>query len=46
MGAENLAATGIRSPSRPVRNESPYRLSYSGPQVTLYRQKNIPVIEM
>ena len=27
--AENLAATGIRSPERPSRSESPYRLSYS-----------------
>ena len=26
MGAENLAPTGIRSPDRPARNESPYRL--------------------
>jgi len=25
--AENLAATGIRSPDRPARSESPYRLS-------------------
>ena len=27
-GAENLAPTGIRSPDRPVRSESLYRLSY------------------
>jgi len=27
-GAENLAPTGIRSPDRPARNQSPYRLSY------------------
>jgi hypothetical protein len=31
MGAENLAPTGIRSPDRPARNESLYRLSYRGP---------------
>jgi len=29
-GAENLASTEIRSPDRPARNESLYRLSYSG----------------
>ena len=27
-GAENIVPTGIRSPDRPARNESPYRLSY------------------
>ena len=30
-GAENLAHTGIRSPDRPARSESLYRLSYPGP---------------
>ena len=30
-GAENLALTGIRSPDRPARSESLYRLSYPGP---------------
>ena len=30
-GAENLALTGIRSPDRPARSESLYRLSYRGP---------------
>jgi hypothetical protein len=30
-GAENLAPTGIRSPDRPRRSESLYRLSYNGP---------------
>ena len=30
-GAENLALTGIRSPNRPARSESLYRLSYPGP---------------
>jgi len=29
-GAENLAATGIRSPDRPACNETIYRLSYPG----------------
>ena len=29
--AENLAPTGIRSPDRPARNESLYRLRYPGP---------------
>ena len=29
-GAENLAQTGIRSPDRPARSESLYRLSYPG----------------
>jgi len=27
-GAENLAPTGIRSPDRPARGQSLYRLSY------------------
>ena len=31
--AENLASTGIRSPDRPARSESLYRLSYSGSPV-------------
>ena len=30
-GSENLASTGIRSPDRPARSESLYRLSYPGP---------------
>ena len=30
LGAENLAPTGIRSPDRPARSESLYRLSYVG----------------
>jgi len=32
MGAENLAATGIRSTDHPSRSESLYRLNYPGPQ--------------
>ena len=35
-GAENLAPTGIRSPDRPARSESLYRLSYSGPYLIFY----------
>ena len=34
-GAENLAFTGIRSPDRPARSESLYRLSYPGRRITL-----------
>jgi hypothetical protein len=34
MAAENLAPTGIRSPDRPSRSESLYRLSYRGPLTT------------
>ena len=30
MGEEKLAPTGIRSPDRPARNDSLYRLSYPG----------------
>jgi hypothetical protein len=37
-GAENLANTGIRSPVRPARSESLYRLSCPGPHV-LYSTK-------
>jgi len=34
-GAENLASTGSRSPDRPARSESIYRLSYPGRTVVL-----------
>ena len=35
-GAENLAPpTGIRSPDRPARSESLYRLSYPGPNLSI-----------
>ena len=34
-GAGNLASAGIRSPNRPARSESLYRLSYPGPTTTL-----------
>jgi hypothetical protein len=30
-GTENLAPTGIRSPARPARRQSLYRLSYPAP---------------
>jgi hypothetical protein len=29
-GAENLAPTGVRTPNRPARSESQYRLRYLG----------------
>ena len=32
-GAENLGPTGIRSPDRPARSESLYRLSYTDPNL-------------
>ena len=35
-GAKNLAPTGIRSPDRPARSESLYRLSYRGPMLYKY----------
>ena len=38
-GAENLAHTGIRSPNRPARSESLYRLSYPGPR----RERRTPL---
>jgi len=35
-GEENLATTGIRSPDRPARSESLYRLSYPGPHTHIH----------
>jgi hypothetical protein len=35
-----LAPTGIRSPDRPVRSESPHRLFYYGQQFLLGREAN------
>jgi len=32
VGAENLAPAGIRSPDRPARSQSLYRLRYPGPR--------------
>jgi len=40
MGAKNLAPTGIRSPDRPNRSKSLYRLSYPSPLAKLI-QKNV-----
>jgi hypothetical protein len=42
MGAENLAPTGIRSPDRPVRSESLYRLSYLGRHELAYVMIPVP----
>jgi hypothetical protein len=33
---KNVALTGIRSPDRPARSESLYRLSYLGPLSLVY----------
>jgi hypothetical protein len=33
---ENLTPTGIRSPDRPARSESLYRLRYPGPLIYYY----------
>ena len=41
MGAENLAPSGIRSPDRPARSESLYRLSHPCPAL----QQRMNVIE-
>ena len=38
--AENFAPTGIRSPERRIRSQSPYRLRYPGPQMTQVQTKN------
>jgi hypothetical protein len=35
--AKNLAPTGIRSPDRPARSQSLYRLSYPGPHDDWYK---------
>ena len=35
IGAENLAPTGIRSPDRPVRSQSLYRLRYRAHQLSM-----------
>jgi hypothetical protein len=32
MGAENLSPTRIRTPDRPARSESLYRVRYPGPK--------------
>jgi len=40
-GAESLARNGIRSPDRPARSESIYRLSYPGPPVKVLRPRTL-----
>ena len=45
-GAENLAPTGIRSPDRPVRSESLYRLSYPGPFEQNKGEKNVKLTDL
>jgi hypothetical protein len=37
-GCENLSHTGIRSPDRPARKESLWRIRYPGPQYQTLRQ--------
>ena len=44
-GEENLAPTGIRSPDRPARSQTLYRLRYPGPRSILslrYKNNTIP----
>jgi len=36
-GVENLAPTGIRSPDRPARSESLFRLSFPDPHLYILR---------
>ena len=40
-GAENLAPTGIRSPDRPARSQSLYRLYATRPTATLRDPQNL-----
>jgi hypothetical protein len=40
-GVKNLAPTGIRSPDRPARSESLYRLSYPGPRELVLGNLNL-----
>jgi len=40
MGAENLAPTGIRSPDRPARSESLYRLRNPGSHLSAISRHN------
>ena len=42
-GAENLAPTGIRSPDRPARSQSLYRLSYRAHN---HKAHNVPYINV
>ena len=45
-GAENLAPTGFRSPDRPARSESLYRLSYPGPCISYQHPVQISSLEV
>jgi len=45
-GAENLASTGIRSPDRPARSESLYRLHYPGPFCVGGNILQVPVVNL
>jgi hypothetical protein len=38
-GKENLAHAGIRSPDRPARSQSLYRLSYRGPRCLTFPKR-------
>jgi hypothetical protein len=44
-GAENLAPNGIRSPDRPPRSESLYRLPYPGSKNVGYGEFHINIWE-
>jgi hypothetical protein len=41
--AENLAPTRIRSPDRPARSESLYRLRYPGPQLLVVKPQKLNI---
>jgi hypothetical protein len=40
-GAKNLVHKRIRSPDRPARSESLYRLSYRGPPTSSNKEENV-----
>ena len=44
-GAENLAPTGIRSPDRPARRQSLYRLSYPAHCLHSSEASGIPALQ-
>jgi hypothetical protein len=44
-GAEILASTGIRSPDRPARSKSLYRLRYPGP-LFLLSERDFKILEL
>ena len=43
-GAENLAATGIRSPDRPARRQSLYRLRYEAHRCVVLSAKSADIV--